>query len=275
MSLFDTISQSLSKRATTIGNGLSGSAAGGALLNKAVGKFAPRAYNTARALQRGDFAGAALSGLNAIRDKLGIASPLWNPHIADLYFQATRNPLLGGITPEEAARIAAEVQGTQYSKKNLFFIEIRDWNPPAGSNDISHAFNLFATDAAFGPWTISSEAKPIGMGVMDTVTGTERTDLRITTYDDTNGTIKAWFDAKCSRIAHPDGTIGVPADYLVGINIIQSAINDEAMAAFGGYKSEFIMRPASLDIELSRSEDGLQQIQLSFNQFDTFMFQGP
>lgn len=293
MSLFDTIAGSISKAAGgTIGNlskmasgsvgsltsgatkvlgGFSGSALAGAAINKAIGKFAPAAYNTVRSLQNGDLFGAAVNGIDALRMKAGIKSPLWNPLIADLLYNGRANPLLGGITPAEAARITNEIIATPYAKKNLWYIEIEDWNPPG--DDISAVFNLFATDLSFTPNTITSDAKPIGMGNMDNVTGTERVDVRLTTLDDAQGSIRQWFDAKCAQVARIDGTVGLPVDYLVTIRIIQSAVNYEAMAQFGGFKQSFVMRPGSIEIELSRGEDAMQQLQLTFNQFDTFVFE--
>ena len=274
MSLFDQLSQKLASSVSNIGAAITSRAAGNAVIGAAVGKLAPGAAGVVRAIQQGDANALLGAGVNAVRQKLGIKSPLSNPTAAHLYFEASPNPLLGGLTPQEAARIAAEVRSGNHARKNLWFLEIRDPNPPKGSGDISKTFNLFATDVNFGPWSISSEAKPIGMAVMDMVTGSERTEMRITTFDDTAGTIRAWFDGKAKQIAHPDGTVGLPADYLIGIRLIESAVNDETMRRFGGYETEFTMRATSLETELSRSEEGLQQLQLVFTEFDTFMFQG-
>jgi hypothetical protein len=274
MSLFDQLSQRLSSSISSIGSTIASRAAGSAIVGAAVGKLAPGAAGVVRAIERGDANALLGAGVNAIRNKLGIKSPLSNPTAAHLYFQASPNPLLGGLTPQEAARIAAEVRAGNHARKNLWFIEIRDPNPPKGYEDISKTFNLFATDVNLGPWTISSEAKQIGTAVMDMVTGTERTEMRITTFDDAAGTIRGWFDGKAKQVARSDGTVGLPADYLIGIRLIESAVNDATMQAFGGYETEFAMRVTSLETELSRGEEGLQQLQLVFTEFDTFMFQG-
>jgi outer membrane lipoprotein SlyB len=260
MSLFDTIASkvksSVESKLPSIG--VVGAALGGA----AIGKFVPKKFQgaAARAL-RGDISGAISSGITgfiagAAAKKLG------------------KNKLLGGITIGEARRIASEIQSVSYAKKNLWYLELGDGAAVDGFEDIAHTFNLFATDVSFTPWTIQSEAKDIGMGVMDIVTGSERTELRITTYDDTVGTIKSWFDAKCASVSRPDGTIGLPVEYLVKITIIQSATDAIGGALFGSYKQTFVMRPTSIEVELSRSEDALQQLQMTFSQFDTFMYQG-
>jgi hypothetical protein len=260
MSVFDTIASrvisQMSSRMPSLG--AVGSSIGGAL----IGKYAPKAIAgpLARAL-RGDIAGAVTDGMTgfltgALAGALG------------------KNRLLGGITLKEAARIHAEVQSTNYAKKNLWYLEIGDWNPEGGFEDISHTFNMFATDVAYTPWTISSEGKAIGMGAIDVINGSERIEMRITTYDDTSGTIKRWFNGKCNAVAHPDGTLGLPVDYLVTINVVHSATDEIGGALFGSYKETYVMRPSSVEFELSRSEDGLQQLQMTFSQFDTFMYQG-
>lgn len=259
MSLFDSVASRVTSGITKSLPSMS--SVGMSLGRAAIGKFAPKLFGPLTRALRGDISGAIADGV------LGFAK-------GKIAGALAKNQLLGGITLDEAARIASEVQATQYARKNLWFLELKDSNPPAGFDDISHAFNLFATDVAFGPNTIAGETKSIGMAVMDVVTGTERTEMRITTYDDTSGTIKGWFDAKCGQIAHSDGTAGVPYDYLIQFDVTQSATDDIGAALFGGYKSTFIMRPATREVELSRGENGLEQIQLTFVQFDNFMYQG-
>jgi hypothetical protein len=109
--------------------------------------------------------------------------------------------------------------------------------------------------------------------VTDSVSGRERVDLRITTYDDAAGTIKAWFKERTNRMTPRDGTVGVPGDYLVQIRVLHAAINEDVAKVMGGYEERWIMRPNSLETELSRSENGLEEIAMSFSQFDTFMYQ--
>jgi hypothetical protein len=153
-------------------------------------------------------------------------------------------------------------------------VKIGEFEPESGHEDISHAFNLFATDLSYSPPSVASEGKNIGMAVVDMVSGTERAELRITTFDDARGTIRGWFNAKLARVAHADGTLGLPIEYLVKIDILQSATDEIGGALFGGFKDSYLVRPTSIEYELSRSEDGLQQLQMTFSQFDTFMFKG-
>ena len=257
MSLFDAIAGRVTANVSSRVPALSavGKSLGGAL----IGKLAPKGLaGTLSRAMRGDIAGAVADGLTGfVTGKIAGA--------------LKKNPLLGGITLDEAARIADEIHATKYAKKNLWFIEVEDFNPPSGYEDISHAFNLFATDVSYPSWQLNSEGQPIGMIVMDRVSGSERVELRITTYDDTKGTIKGWFDAKCSKVAHQDGTVGLPSEYLIKLKIVHAATDEIGGALFGSYRETFVVRPTSLENELSRSEDGLQQVQMVFTQFDSFM----
>ncbi|MEJ7806284.1 MAG: hypothetical protein WKG03_10245 [Telluria sp.] len=259
MSLFDTIANKVAAGMASRIPSLS--AIGGALGTAAINKFAPKLAGPLSRALRGDVAGALTDGIgNAIT---GAAAK-----------KLGKQRLLGGISLSEAKRIAAEIQATNFSKKNLWYLELGDWEPVPGYENISHAFNMFATDVSYSSSSIVSEPKNIGMGVMDAPTGTERVELRITTLDDARGTIRGWFDAKCAKVAHSDGTLGLPVNYLVTILVAQSATDEIGGALFGAFKQRFVLRPTSIEVELSRGEDGLQQIQLVFTQFDTFMYQG-
>ena len=260
MSLFDQIANKVSagmaSRVPSLGSISSGIS--GAL----VGKFVPKKLQgTVNRALRGDIGGAIADGLGnavtgAVAEKLG------------------KLRLLGGISLSEAERIAAEVQSTSYAKKNLWYLQIGEWETEAGYEDIGHAFNMFATDVSYSPGSITSEGKPIGMGVMDGISGTERAELRITTYDDARGTIRGWFAAKKAKVAHDDGTVGLPIEYLIKILVGQSATDEMGGTLFGQFTETYLLRPTSIDYELSRTEDGLQQIQMTFSQFDTFMYKG-
>jgi hypothetical protein len=279
MSVFDEVTQRIStqvdSKITGAIKGFNVAGAGTALARQAVGKLAPKALGALDKALNGDYAGAGLDALRQTALGAKINGVLTGEFASDILFNSMANPLLGGITPFEAQQIYADVMATKYAKKNLFYLEILDYFPQQGGTQgrSSGLFNLFATDVSFGAQTISGEALNIGAAVMDRVHGTERTEMRITTYDDAAGSIKAWFEYRCGLIAAQDGTFGVPADYIVCVRILHAAINDTVMQKFGGFQQKFIMRPASIESELSRTEDGLEQVQMTFSQFDTFMFE--
>ncbi|MFM0608671.1 hypothetical protein PQR05_29495 [Paraburkholderia sediminicola] len=251
--------------------------AGVAVLKTTLNKFVPGAagkYGGAisKALS-GDFLGA---GIDAIR-QTGVGKTvnelLHGSVGTDLAWDALPNPLLGGITPFEAQQIVQKMQSTAYAKKNLYFLEVVDFDQRVGMLGASSGiFNFFCTAISITPPHLTGEAHSIGSGAMDSLTGMERGEIRITTLDDADGQIKRWFNLRKRRAALPDGTFGVPSDYLVLIRILHAALNDEVMAMYGGYEEIYVARPVSLETELSRADDGLQEIQLAFSQFDTFMY---
>lgn len=259
-SLFDQIANKVS--AGMVARIPSAGAIGGALGGALVGKFVPKKLQGSvnRAL-RGDIGGAIADGLgNALT---GLAGS-----------KTGKLPLLGGITLKEAERIAAEVHSTNYAKTNLWYLQLGEWETEAGYEDIAHAFNMFATNVSYSPRTITSEGKPIGMGVMDAVMGSERVELRISTYDDARGTIRGWFHSKQAKVAHDDGTVGLPSEYLIKIRVTQSATDEVGGALFGQFKDEYLLRATSIEYDLDRTQDGLQLIQMTFSEFDTFMYKG-
>lgn len=172
-------------------------------------------------------------------------------------------PLLGGLSLAEARAIHDELRAAQLARKNLFAINISDANPPGGG---AANFNLFAIDASYSPCTLTGEKISIGSASMDKLTGSEAAELSITTMDDSVGTLKRWFDAKHAQAAHPDGTFGLPNDYLVSIEIFHATPTANANA----YRFNAMMRTVAITHELSRREQAMQELQMTFTQFDTF-----
>jgi len=279
MPIFDEVTQRIT---TTTNNrlgqitgavkGFSVMGAGTALVKNAVGRIAPQASGALDKALRGDLVGAGLDAARQTEIGRKLNSLLTGDLATNVLFNGLRNPLLGGITPFEAAQIVEEVQSTNYAKKNLYFIEIVDFTPGGGAAPSSGLFNLFCTSVSIGGGNVIGEAYSVGSGAIDAVIGGERDEIRLTTLDDASGQMKRWFNLRKNFIVKPDGTFGVPADYLLQIRILHAALNDEVMALYGGYEDTYIVRPVSLETELSRGENGLQEIQMAFSQFDTFMF---
>lgn len=161
----------------------------------------------------------------------------------------------------------------QKAWKNLWYIEITDFEATEeGAN--SDLLNVLALDVSFGPYTIASEPVPIGAAVMDSVTGTERVELRLTTLDDISGSIKRWVRQKMGQIAATDGTFKVPKAYLVNVKITHMDPGNE----FGKddrFRHRWIMRLTSMECELSRRSAELEELQISLTEFDTFYPRGP
>lgn len=266
----------------------------GAKISQKVGQlFSPKAILAVqRILQAGDFLQGAL-GLDGI-DELP-------------------QPLLGGVTLAKAREIYSQLYEARLARKNLFFIQVQDINPPdlklvpprtattapksllgqalslareatggglggmissalgagkkAAAPNVDNLFNLFATSVSYTPNTMTGERVHFGAASMDKLTGTEPVELQITTMDDEVGTLKRWFDGKFAQAAHSDGTFGLPYEYCVNITIYHAVPQADERA----YQFNATFRPQNIQHELARAEQAMQEIQMTFSQFDTFI----
>lgn len=185
---------------------------------------------------------------------------------SQIKYWKTPTPLFGGITPTEAAKIYDDMRGNSFSKKNLFLIEISSKLMGAG---ISQRFNMFVTEIDYAPFTISGEKRKVGSASVDSVQSSEPIEMRITTMDDQSGSIKRWYVNHHGAAAQENGTVGVPDNYAIQIKVVHSFITRKSIR--GGYEDIGLFRPANLEFSLSRREDGLQEVQMTFSQLDTFM----
>ena len=301
MSLYNNVSEALSRQgrisatisgATSITGGISNKAAsmlgggelaqavtniGGAMatnvvrnaINQHIPIEAHRALNVGGGvvgdLMRGDINAAGLRVLDSglLNDFLpgmsGIAS--------QVMYWGRPTPLFGGITPTEARQIYQTMRSSRLSKKNLFLIEVSssllgDW--------VSQWFNLFATELDYTPLTISGDKRKVGGAVLDSVQSSEPTELRVTTMDDQFGTIKRWYEQHHAATVSQDGTVGTPSQFAIQFKIVHSFITRQSTPA-EAYESIGWFRPSSLEISLSRRDDAMQEIQMTFSQIDTFI----
>jgi len=295
MSLYDNIAKSLSTKGltTAIGNGtdsalsglkgaLGGTPFGNAVANVAtsmarnaavglVNKYVPGKMQRLVAsgtgalgdVMNGDFGNAGLRVLDS-----GILSdflPGMEGVGAQARFMSTPTPLFGGISPAEARSIYQEQRSNEFCRKNLWLIEVSS----RLTGDASSSFNMFATDIDYSPMTITGEKRKIGAAHIDLVNSSDPTELRITTMDDTSGTIKHWFKDHSEACASGDGTVGLPSDYAIKIKIVHGSVAGGHVV--GGYHTLGQFRTGNIDMNLSRKEDGLEELQLTFVQLDTFI----
>lgn len=238
-------------------------------INQHIPIEAQRAFNVGGGvvgdLMRGDVNAAGLRVLDSglLNDFLpgmsGIAS--------QVMYWGRPTPLFGGITPTEARQIYQTMRDVRLSKKNLFLIEVSsalmgDW--------ISQWFNLFATELDYAPLIISGDKRKVGGAVLDSVQSSEPVELRITTMDDQFGTIKRWYEQHHATTVARDGTVGTPSQYAIQFKIVHSFIT-RASTPYGAYESIGWFRPSNLEISLSRRDDAMQEIQMTFSQLDTFI----
>ena len=246
--------------------------ANAAISGAASGMGASAIASTVQGIGTGAAASAVSGLLNSVLPPAlassGLLSALFSAASGGLGSQAnfwgSPTPLFGGITPAEAKRIYDEMQGQKLAKKNLWMLEV--FSPLLG---LESRFNLFATEVEYAPFIITGDKRRIGGAVVDSVLGHEPTELRLTTVDDKAGTLKRWFSAHHAAVSHRDGTVGLPIEYAIRIKVVHAFITPGSNR--GGYEDIGLFRPVNLDVNLSRREDGLQELGMTFSQLDTFM----
>lgn len=192
--------------------------------------------------------------------------------------------LMGGMTPKMVMEQQRAIRGLNPAHVNRWYIRVTDLNPPdlkrPGESggfprdvNVSTVFDLLAQDVSYGPSTVQADKVNIGSAVLDRPNGTEAVELQITTLDDEWGTLKRWFDAKSSQVAAEDGTFGVPNDYCITIEVVHGLSSPDIERPQGApppYRLFLMMRPGSINHELTRKEDRLAEVTMTFQQFDTF-----
>ena len=167
-----------------------------------------------------------------------------------------------GIPEKEKNR---EFIALSRARKNHFIIQVES----NLTGNFSKKMNLFVTDVDLNPMNISGEKRRVGGTFVDTPTGAEATEIRITTMDDTQGTIKKWFEQHCAAVVGSDGTFGVPANYGVTIKVLHAVVDGKN--TLGAFTNKGLYRAASYEVQLSRREQAMQEVALTFTQLDSFM----
>lgn len=244
-----------------------------ALLDVGLGELARRQTQAVAAAKgrieeqfRRQVAGRLPAGLPA---PSAIPTPIAKPSIPG-GAEWTPAPVFGGLTLDRYRQLFVESAMTAREWKNLFHVSIAETKASKEVPEGAAALNLLAIDASFNPATMTGDADPLGSANLDSLAATERVELRLTTFDDDRGTLKRWFIGKADQTAHVDGTFGLPAEYLLVVSLVHMDVTGEASPR-QRMQQRWLMRPASIEIELSRRAPELTELQMTFVQFDSFM----
>lgn len=246
-----------------VGNMASNAAVG--LINKHIPRAAQRAIGVGAGvlgdLKSGNLDGAGLKLLDS-----GMLDAVLSGKggKAGNSFQSRSNPLFGGITPARAKMMYESLRGNEFAKKNLFLVEVES---NLNGSSASEAFNMFVIGLDYEPFTVSGDKRKVGGATVDIVTSGEATELSFTTFDDKDGTLKRWFSDHHAAAVSPDGTVGVPGRYAIKFKIYHGGVE----ASGARYVDIGYYRPVKLGVSLSRQEDAMEQLEMSFTQIDTFM----
>lgn len=291
MGVFDAAKAKVQSATGQVGNANSalGNAEGGALgaIGSGVGKVLNNDY-----VKTGVGAFNQATGLmDNVKGLIGAAKSF----LADPY-QVVPNPLLGGYSRKETQKMAQLAMSKAYAKNNLFLVRLIDPNFPTRSKelksfpsdfeaDAQSKFDLLAMSVSYNPVAITGDAVKLGMLQGDSIQQSERVEIRMTFLDFSNGTIKRYLIAKKNRMVNKDGTANTPSSYLILLTIhhLDQTIGttkigkktigffDEEKLLKGSQEQSYLVRVSSLDIDLNKREDSLQELQVTFTQIDQFM----
>lgn len=218
--------------------------------------------------------------------------------LADPY-QVVPNPLLGGYSRKETQKLAQLAFKTAYAKNNLFLVrfgdkhypmrkpkgEIRDFSTGL-PDEVRVSWDLLAMGVSFNPIAITGDAVKLGLLQGDSIQQSERVEIRMTFFDNAHGTIKRYLSEKKKQMVNRDGTGNPPSSYVLEILIIhldqtvgRTMIGGKPIGVFdldeltdGSYiQHRYQVRVSTLDIDLNKREDSLQELQVTFTEVDPFM----
>lgn len=187
--------------------------------------------------------------------------------LAQARYWRAPTPLFGGISPTDARAILRETQGIAWHKNNLFLVEISLADAKQSLNSPPTRFNLYVTGVEYAPQSLVGDAYNVGAAVLSGVKNTAAVELKITTLDDQQGTIKTWFKNQCALSAHPDGTVGVPLNYVCQISVLYGVSRKLTVAP---YETIGWFKPTKLEAKLTRASEGMEELTLSFLQTESF-----
>jgi hypothetical protein len=233
--------------------------------------------NVGGKLLKGDLKGAALGALNS---GIFTAKFPWLDNLAATAgFMIEPNRAMGGVTPVQAKRIMQGSLETHFARKNLFLVKVErspksfEWLSAEAPGGLQ-MFNMFVTDVSYTGASIVADQHRAGSVSLDQPTGREPIELRITTMDNEEGDIKWHLAALANRISSIDGTMSVPDNYLVRISILHSFVSNDSEKHWtknaGGFLRTCWFRLASIEHDLSRKDDALEEFTIVFHEFDTY-----
>lgn len=133
-----------------------------------------------------------------------------------------------------------------------------------------NSFDMLAMDVSYSDG-VTSDQQMIGGTFIDKVTGAAPVEFQITTMDDEAGSIKRWFEGKLMQIRHRDGTMGLPAEYVFTVEIVHAIASPDVPNEHLAYRKISRVRASTMQVDLSRRDQALSEIQLTFAEFDPYM----
>lgn len=177
-----------------------------------------------------------------------------------------RSPMMGGGSLSNVREVMERVLTGGHVHKNLFLLEVSSFS----EGDFSSLFNLMAVDVDYDPFNIAGDKQRVGGATVDRVNGQEAVEMRFTTFDNQAGELKKFWARHHAAAVSRDGTTGVPANYAIRIKLLHGVV-EGGDAPSSAYADEGLFRVQTMTVSNSRREPGLQELQMTFSQLDSFM----
>jgi len=176
----------------------------------------------------------------------------------------------GGLSMKDMQQIVEAADSKTLSRKNFYVLEISDGlsgQPVEGVQPHLSKFNLFVQSLDLNPIDISGDVHLLGSASMNMPQQNNLTEMNLIVLDDISGTIKQWARQKLAYTAPSDGTV-MPAVYRTfSVKIIYGT--NKALEDY--YNERYTMELASTSVQLTRTEQALEELSLRFVQESTFM----
>jgi hypothetical protein len=277
-SLFGDLAKTAGGLLSGVASGLSGKLGGA--VSKAIGGGALGSL-AAGAINYGS--NAAMSSVVQKLDKLGNKADrkfdkLVSTSFKELGISAFENGqpsdqgllFAGGLSMKDMQQIVEATDGKTLARKNFYVLEISDGlsgQPVEGVQPHLSKFNLFTQSLDLNPIDISGDVHLLGSASMNIPQQNNLTEMNLVVLDDINGTIKQWARQKLAYTTPSDGTV-MPAIYRTfSVRIIYGT--NKALDDY--YNERYTMELASSNVQLTRTEQALEEISLRFTQESTFM----
>lgn len=124
-----------------------------------------------------------------------------------------------------------QIASTPFEQGWQFRLEIK--NAPSD-------LDLYVKDISYGATEITYDPSNVGATVFQTPKTAEPVTLAMTCRDHADGRIATWFDSLAGRVVNPDGTVNLPAEYL--LEVVVMAINEDGSES---EREKWVVSPVS------------------------------
>ncbi|GAL07949.1 phage protein [Photobacterium aphoticum] len=113
---------------------------------------------------------------------------------------------------EKAKSYASKIMATPFQQGWQWIIEVTGDNVPMD-------FEIYVKDLDFGLGSIDADVTNIGSGSIGKPTSSNAGEVTMTVRDHIDGRVLKWFQTQLAKVKHPNGTVGLPKDYVFTMTV--------------------------------------------------------